>query len=156
MAMVYSTHSVSLIFICSIFPVEQVGIDRRSLDTFTWSSDYVMTSSHGNIFRVTGYLCGEFTSQRWIHKGQWRGALMFPLIYAWINGWVNNREAGDWRRHRGHYDVTVMFTYGWSPDLTFLYHCNIFLWRPTSKCGLVIYKSPDEVIPSQFKLSVWY
>ena len=34
------------------------------------------------------------------HKGQWRGALMFSLICAWINGWVNNREAGDWRRHR--------------------------------------------------------
>ena len=25
------------------------------------------------------------------HKGQWRGSLMFPLIYAWINDWVNNR-----------------------------------------------------------------
>ena len=25
------------------------------------------------------------------HKGQWRGALMFSLICAWINGWVNNR-----------------------------------------------------------------
>ena len=24
------------------------------------------------------------------------------------NGWVNNREAGDLRRHRGHYDVNVM------------------------------------------------
>ena len=42
------------------------------------------------------------------HKGQWRGALMFSLISVWINGWVNNREAGDLRRHRGHYDVTVM------------------------------------------------
>ena len=27
------------------------------------------------------------------HKGQWRGALVFSLICAWINGWVNNREA---------------------------------------------------------------
>ena len=32
------------------------------------------------------------------HKDQWRGALMFSLICAWINGWVNNREAGDLRR----------------------------------------------------------
>ena len=32
------------------------------------------------------------------HKGQWRGALMFSLINAWINDWVNNREAGDLRR----------------------------------------------------------
>ena len=42
------------------------------------------------------------------HKGQWRGALMFSLICAWINGWVNNGEAADLRRHRTHYDVIVM------------------------------------------------
>ena len=41
-------------------------------------------------------------------KGLWRGALMFSLICAWINGWVNNREAGELRRHRDHYDFTVM------------------------------------------------
>ena len=53
----------------------------------------MMTSSNGNIFRVTGHLCGT---------------LMFILICAWTNGWVNNREAGDLRRYRGHYDVIVM------------------------------------------------
>ena len=42
------------------------------------------------------------------HKGQWRGALMFSLIYAWINGWVNNRETGDLRRHRALSDAIVM------------------------------------------------
>ena len=42
------------------------------------------------------------------HKSQWRGALVFSLICARINGWVNNSEAGDLRRHRTHYDVTVM------------------------------------------------
>ena len=41
------------------------------------------------------------------HKGQWRGDLMFSLICAWMNGWVNNRKAGDlW--HHTHYDVRVM------------------------------------------------
>ena len=42
------------------------------------------------------------------HKGHWRKALMFSLICAWINSWVNNHEAGDLSRHRAHYDVTVM------------------------------------------------
>ena len=28
--------------------------------------DFMMTSSNGNIFRVTGHLCGEFTGLRWI------------------------------------------------------------------------------------------
>ena len=46
------------------------------------------------------------------HKGQWRGALIFSLICAWINGWVNNREAGDFRRNRTHYDVNVMWVIG--------------------------------------------
>ena len=66
-----------------------------------------MTSSNGNIFRVTGPLCGEFTGEL-TNKGQWRGDLMFSLICAWINDWVNNREADDLRRHHAHYDVTVM------------------------------------------------
>ena len=42
------------------------------------------------------------------HKGQGRGALMFSLICVWINGWENNREAGDLIRHRDHYEVNVM------------------------------------------------
>ena len=33
---------------------------------------------------------------------------MFSLICAWINGWVNNGEAGDFRRNRTHHDVIVM------------------------------------------------
>ena len=42
------------------------------------------------------------------HKGQWRGALMFSLICARINGWVNNGQAGDLRRNHAHYVVIVM------------------------------------------------
>ena len=42
------------------------------------------------------------------HKDQWD--LIFSLIWAWINEWVNNRDACDLRRHRTHYDVIVMFT----------------------------------------------
>ena len=45
-----------------------------------------------------------------LHKGQWRGALMFPLICTWINAWVNNSEVGDLRLRRDHYDVIVMKT----------------------------------------------
>ena len=44
------------------------------------------------------------------HKGQWRGALMFSLICTWINGWVNNSEAGDLRRHRTHDCITIMWS----------------------------------------------
>ena len=44
---------------------------------------------------------GEFPAQR-----LW--ALIFSLICVWINDWVSNREAGDLRRYRAHYDVIVM------------------------------------------------
>ena len=69
----------------------------------------MMTSSNGNIFRVTGPLCGEFTGHRWIPRTKASDTyfLVFSLICAWINGWVNTREAGDLRRHRAHCDVIV-------------------------------------------------
>ena len=43
------------------------------------------------------------------HKRQSCGAKMFSFICAWTNGWVSNRDASDLRRHRAHYDVTVMY-----------------------------------------------
>ena len=57
---------------------------------------HMMTSSNGNICRVIGPLCGQFTGHWWIprpHKNQWRGALMFSFICAWTNDWINNHEA---------------------------------------------------------------
>ena len=42
------------------------------------------------------------------HKSQWRVALMFSFIYSWTNGWANNDEAGNLRRHHAHCDVTLM------------------------------------------------
>ena len=43
---------------------------------------------------------------RGIHRS--RGVLMFSLICPWISGWVNNREVGDLRRRRAHYDANVL------------------------------------------------
>ena len=34
--------------------------------------------------------------------------LMFSLICAWTNSWINNGDAGDLRRHNAHCEVTVM------------------------------------------------
>ena len=55
------------------------------------------------------------------HKGRWRRDLIFSLVCAWINGWVNNREAGLLRRHRAHYDVIVML---WLKHCTCTWHCS--------------------------------
>ena len=51
---------------------------------------------------------------RWIPRTKASDAeLWFFFICARINDWVNNREAGYLRRHRGHYDVNVMFMAVW-------------------------------------------
>ena len=63
------------------------------------------------------------------HKGQWRGALMFPLICTWINGWVNSREAGDLRRHSAHYDVIIMISFNAECGIT----CFSWFIIPTAR-----------------------
>ena len=65
-------------------------------------------TSNGNIFRVTGPLWGESTGHRRIPGTKCQWALMFSLMSAWTNGWANNRDPGDLRRHSTHYDVIVM------------------------------------------------
>ena len=63
-------------------------------------------------------------------KGQWRGALMFSLICPWKNCWVNNREAGDLRRHRTHCDVIVMACHRYSSGFNEV--CNVVSFRDKS------------------------
>ena len=58
------------------------------------------------------------------HKCQWRRALMFSLIYVWINDWVNDPEAGDLRRHRVHYNVTVMSNYALNTLIQHILFCG--------------------------------
>ena len=83
--------------------VEWSELMLHDMDTFRSWHDDVIKWKH--FPRYWPFLWGIHRSP---HKGQWHGALMFSLICAWINGWVNNREAGDLRRHRAHYDVIVM------------------------------------------------
>ena len=63
-----------------------------------------MTSSTGSIFRVTGPFRGEFTGPRPVTRS-------FDVFFDLRSNRqlsLNNREAGDLRRHRTHYDVIVM------------------------------------------------
>ena len=73
----------------------------------------MMTSSNGKFFRVTGPFCGEFTGHRLSPLIKASDAELWCFLWSatWISRWVNNREAGDLRRHRAHYDVIV-----WTPS----------------------------------------
>ena len=68
-----------------------------------------MTSSNGDIFRVTNPLCGEFTGPgEFPAQKQVTRSFDVSLICVWMNDWVNDGEAGDLRRYPAHCDVTVM------------------------------------------------
>ena len=107
-------------------------------------------SSNDNIFRVTGTLCGKTTGYRWftLTKSQERGALIFSLICASTNAWVNNQDTGYLRCHRAHYDVTVMFYL----QLTENEHSALINCLPNVpgiSCSLIMYLSDvDECITS--------
>ena len=82
-----------------------IAVRGQSLHTFCYGIRKTMvTSSNGNIFYVTGPFVRSIhrSPLNSIHKGKWRGALMFSLISAWANCRVNNRDVGDLRRHRAH------------------------------------------------------
>ena len=90
-----------------------IGNKRLTLE----QSDHFTLNFQATLFPIKWKQFSRYWSfvsgiHRWAvtspHKGQWRGALMFILICALTNGWSNNRDAGDLRRHRAHYGVTVM------------------------------------------------
>ena len=76
-----------------------VAVASRNDDVIKWKP-----------FRVTGpFLMGIHRCRvDSPHKDQWRGASVFSLIRSWTDRGSNNRDAGDLRRHRALYDVTVM------------------------------------------------
>ena len=101
---------------CKIFLSKQYDFHRMYVssvlvafksDLVSLIIEHMMTSSNGNIFRVTGPWCWEFIGHRWIPHTKANDAelLMLSVICTWIDGWVNNHEAGDLRSHQANYDV---------------------------------------------------
>ena len=112
----YFTETVALILRSNDSTLENMGewqLNSQGADTVT--TPKVQHNEHDDVIkwkhfpRYWPFVRGiHRSSENFPHKVQRRGALMFSLICAWINVWVNNREAGDLRRHRVHYDVIVM------------------------------------------------
>ena len=76
----------------------------------------MMTSSNGNIFRVIGHLCGEFTGHRLTGESPAQRPMtrsfdaFFDLRLNKPLSKVNTDEAGVMIRYGAHYDVIVMIT----------------------------------------------
>ena len=73
------------------------------------------------------------------HKGQRWGALMFPLICTWTNGWVNNRDADNLRCHWAHYDVTVMISFNSYDTIVHILRTtpSAFIHSSITHCGII-------------------
>ena len=91
---------------CNVF--KRVANETTPLADRMVIFSFMMTSSNGNILRVTGLCAGNSpaTSEFPAHWRPVTRSFDVYLICAWINDWVNNREAGDLRHHCAHYDVT--------------------------------------------------
>ena len=92
-----------------VFLVLKVGSMKKLVSvkeiSFTWWRHQMETfSALLALCAGNSPVTGEFPTQRPVT----RSFAFFSLIYAWINGWVSNREAGDLRRHHAYYDVIVM------------------------------------------------
>ena len=58
-----------------------------SSNGYPMSWDHRMTSSNGNIFRVTGPLCGEFTGRRWIPLTKASDAELWCFLWS-LSEWT--------------------------------------------------------------------
>ena len=88
--------------VCGSVANQNVGWWRHQIETFS----ALLALCEGNPLVISESI--DRSTVDFPYKGQWRGALMFSLICARTNGWANNRNSGDLRRLRAHYDVTVM------------------------------------------------
>ena len=116
-------------------------------------------------FSASLVLCDR---SRWIPRTKASDAELWCFLWSAseLNGWVNNREAGDLRRHRGHYDVNVMkiHLYGskW-PCPEFKSHpsyCQRFFTWASQQCLvkfvviILLFRLRQTNIPITFKFQV--
>ena len=130
----------------------QLGVQEmnwRQTSQFLCQAGHMMKSSNGNIFRVTGPLCGKFTSHRWIPHTKasntelwwflWSGpeptveqAMETPVIWDAI---VLIMTSSSWsRKSTGAEQSTIQFLcQGWPNSLM---RICIPLSHDSTHCGL--------------------
>ena len=143
--------------------VEQCITEWATLYKYIWNKNK-KNKKHGDVIkwkhfpRYWPFVRGIHRSPvNFLHKGQWRGALMFSLICNWTNSWKNNGDTLDLRRNRAHSDVIVMdqvyrrIHASLAPDE--LTHCG---WVTHICVGnLTIIGSDDGLLPSRPQTIKW-
>ena len=118
---------VNLILVFVAYSMSVAKTDHGSTKTTThweWAvgHDDTMTSSNGNIFRVTGPLCGEFTDYRWIPLTKVSDAEVWCFLYKLClnkrlskqsrRRWFETPLRSLWRHCNGHYIETLPAYHG--------------------------------------------
>ena len=95
----------------AIYEASLASSQRHQYSAFTVGVMYSWWHHQMETFSALLAICagnspvtGEFPVQRPVKQ-----SFDVFFICAWMNDWLNNREAGDLRRYRVHCDVTVMF-----------------------------------------------
>ena len=82
-------------------------------------SEFMMTSSNGNIFRVIGPLCGEFTALRWIPLIKASNAELNKRLSKQSWGWWFETPSSSLWRHcnRSAKEMYYIFMFSWELQL---------------------------------------
>ena len=111
-------------------------VNHHWLETF---NQYMMTSSNGNIFRVTGHLCGEFTGLRWIPRTKASDAELWCFLWCarlskHSRGWSFETLSHPLWRHRNEI-FCFNFHRIWFPRVQLISNQDWFK-RPFGKSGV--------------------
>ena len=78
-----------------VWPVSAANMIFSS-NTFLSRLAIMMTLSNGNLFRVAGHLCGEFTGQRWISRTKASDAELLAFLWSALEPAVQTRWRPRW------------------------------------------------------------
>ena len=84
---IYGTH---------LIPISQEVLKISNCRSAENSAPWWMMSSNGNIFRVTGHLCGEFTDHRWISRTKVSDAELWCFLDMRLNKRLSKQPGGWW------------------------------------------------------------
>ena len=84
----------------------------------------MMTSSNGNICRVTGHLCGEFTGRRWIPCTKASDAVLWCFLDLRLNKKLS-KQWGDWW-----FETPSHPLWRHCNDKLYSFYINYFIWWP--------------------------
>ena len=118
------------------------SVARALLRCLNVCNSIMTTSPNGNIFRVTGHLCGEFTSE---FRSQMPVTRIFDIFFDFrLNKQLSKQSRHRWFEiNRAHYDVTVICVFN-------LYHAGYFFvdW---SNC----FQNPPRSLASDLFYKLW-